>query len=77
MSSETPLGWQRLFEASEAVLAAVAEVCAARGSCPYPPELLGDPIPPAVFNTFTREELEEATAFLVRLGVLNTRRMQE
>lgn len=65
---------ERLFEASEAVLAAVAEVVQVRGACPYPPELMGEPDQPESLKDFTRFEIEEGTAFLVRLGVLQARR---
>ncbi|MDX9910502.1 MAG: hypothetical protein RBS39_01585 [Phycisphaerales bacterium] len=61
----------RLFAASEAVVLAVSELAAAGVErCPYPPSLLGTPDQPECLADFTRHELEEATAFLVRMGVL-------
>ncbi|HZW10519.1 MAG TPA: hypothetical protein VFF69_11510 [Phycisphaerales bacterium] len=61
----------RLIEAAEAVAEALAEVAdASTGRCPYPPALLGMPEHPECLDPFTTEELEEATAFLCRLGIL-------
>jgi hypothetical protein len=61
----------RLFDAANAVLEAVQEVERAKGTrCPYPPELLGSPDQPACFVEFTRYEIEEATAFLYRMGYI-------
>jgi hypothetical protein len=62
----------RLFEASEAVMAAVHEVASAfKGRSPYPPALLGTSMQPAVLGGFTRFEVEEGTRFLIRLGLLD------
>ncbi len=72
--SREMLSPERLFEASEAVLQAVAEVVQVRGACPYPPELLGDADQPECLTSLSRFEVEEATAFLVRLGILQARR---
>ncbi len=63
---------QRLFEASEAILLAVVEVAEKiHGAWPYPPSLLGTPMQPRCLDDFTRWEIEEATSFLVRLGILD------
>ncbi len=36
----------------------------------YPPDLMGQPHQPAAFTDFTRHEIEEATFFLARLGLI-------
>jgi hypothetical protein len=61
----------RLTDAADAVgvaLAAVADT--STGRCPYPPAMLEMPDHPECLDGFTSEELEEATAFLCRLGFL-------
>ena len=61
----------RLIEASEAVLRAVAEVSSELGGAPlFAPDLMGSPMQPAYLAEFTRYEIEEATAFLERMGML-------
>lgn len=61
----------RLVDAAEAVGVALAEVADERtGRCPYPPAMLEMPGHPECLDEFTAEELEEATAFLCRLGIL-------
>lgn len=61
----------RLIDAAEAVGVALSEVAEeGSGRCPYPPAMLDMPGHPEVLDEFTSEELEEATAFLCRLGVL-------
>lgn len=61
----------RLIDAAEAVAAALTEVAeTGTGKCPYPPAMLDMPDHPECLDQFTSEELEEATAFLCRLGVL-------
>lgn len=67
------LSSDRLFEATEAVLLAVDEMLSLRGNCPYPPDLMGTEDQPEALVAFTRFEVAEATAFLVRLGVLRAR----
>ncbi|MCC6285091.1 MAG: hypothetical protein IT439_07280 [Phycisphaerales bacterium] len=74
MERREQLSPDRLFEASESVLLAVQQTVEARGACPYPPELLGDPDQPDCLKDYTRFEVEEATSFLVRLGVLQAKR---
>ena len=39
---------------------------------PYPPSLMGTSAQPDCLSDFTRFEVEEATSFLIRLGVLET-----
>lgn len=63
----------RLFEAIEAVLIAVDEMITLRGACPYPPDLMGTEDQPESLVAFTRTEVAEATAFLVRMGILRAR----
>lgn len=61
----------RLIDAADAVGVALAEVAdGSTGRCPYPPAMLEMPDHPECLDEFTSEELEEATAFLCRLGFL-------
>lgn len=64
---------ERLIEAADAVIVAVSERVQADGVSPYPPDMLGSPDQPESLVLFTRAEVEEATAFLVRMGVLQAR----
>ncbi len=64
---------ERLIEAADAVIVAVSEQVQAHGVSPYPPDMLGSADQPEALLQFTRVEVEEATAFLVRLGVLQAR----
>lgn len=69
----------RLCDAAEAVLHAVIEVAERKGAAglepewPNPVDLIGAPDQPAVLNDYTRFEIEEATMFLIRLGVIEVR----
>lgn len=75
MDTHEHINADRLIEASEAVLRAVLEVSRERGGAsPYPPDLMGTPDQPADLVEFTRYEIEQATDFLVRLGLLSTNR---
>jgi len=61
----------RLTDAADIVLEALGEVCPpGSGPCPYPPDLLGSPEQPVCMCDLTRYEAEEATLFLMRLGLL-------
>lgn len=61
----------RLCEAAEAILHAVATLAEDGSAHPIAPtEILGSPVQPACLSDFTREEVVEAAAFLHRLGVL-------
>ena len=63
---------ERLFEATEAALrAATEQALSNRGFSPYPADLVGMPEQPTSLEGFTKVEIEEACAFLVRLGVLS------
>lgn len=57
----------RLFEVSELV---IAEVKDKEGVHPYPPELMSSVMPPVGWSGCTYHEIEEATKFLIRLGLL-------
>lgn len=69
----------RLCDAAEAVLQAMVEVAEQRARAgkspewPNPVDLIGKPGTPAVLTEFTRDEVEEATMFLIRMGVIEVR----
>jgi hypothetical protein len=64
----------RLVDAASAVLEAVAEVREEIGEVEiFPPALMGAPNQPRCLCDFTRFEVEEATAFLMRMGYLERR----
>jgi hypothetical protein len=61
----------RLIEAAEAAFQAATEVWRDRGGAmPYPADLMGAPDQPHYLGEFTRWEIEEASEFLVRLGMI-------
>ena len=61
----------RLVDAATAVLEAVAEVREEIGDIQvFPPDLMGAVNQPRCLCQFTRWEVEEATAFLMRMGYL-------
>jgi hypothetical protein len=65
----------RLIEAAEAsLLAAVENAEYTGGPWPYPADLMGSPIQPECLAPFTKWEIREACAFLVRLGILELSR---
>ncbi len=67
---------RRLVEAAEAILYS-RERMAATGRRPaFPTDLIGAPDQPACYVDYTRTELEEAAAFLVRLGLIEPRRLR-
>jgi hypothetical protein len=64
----------RLVDAASAVLEAVAEVRDEIGEVEvFPPDLMGAVNQPRCLCDFTRWEVEEATAFLMRMGYLERR----
>jgi len=72
---EENISTERLFESSEAVMQAVRETISdgapdRKNRAPYPPDLMGSDRQPDCLSQFTRDEVEEGTAFLVRLGYL-------
>lgn len=65
---------ERLVEAAIATLKAVEEYAAEHaGRAIYPTDLLGSAEQPRVMCDFTRFEVEEAAAFLVRMGFIEPR----
>ena len=61
----------RLVDAATAVLQAVAEVREELGEVNVSaPDLMGAPNQPRCLCEFTKYEVEEASAFLIRLGYL-------
>lgn len=66
---------QRLCDAAEAALRAAVESADARtGEWPNPAQLLGTTHQPACLAEFTKVEIEQACAFLVRMGYLEAPR---
>ncbi len=62
---------ERLVEVADLVIEAIGEVERTSGTiCPYPPDLVGRADQPSSLNGVTRAEAEEATQFLIRLGVI-------
>jgi hypothetical protein len=62
---------ERLLDAADAVLEAIIEVADEHdGLYLHPPELLGTTLQPLCLREFTPFEVQEATQFLVRLGVI-------
>jgi len=62
----------RLIDAAEACVRAWMETHARTGGpYSYPADLYGTPLQPIYLDAFTREEVEEASRFLVRLGVID------
>ncbi len=61
---------QRLFEAAEATLVAAAQLAHVREQGVHVPELMGTARQPRCLDEFVRWEIEEAAAFLLRLGLL-------
>lgn len=60
-----------LLNAAEASITAAVEVArATNGVYPWPPDLMGSPLQPPCLDPFTKFEIEEGCAFLVRLGFL-------
>jgi len=60
---------ERLCDAAEAAMKAAVEA-AAGGVWPYPADLMGAPNQPECLCSFTRWEIEQASEFLVRLGMI-------
>lgn len=69
---------ERLVEAAEAaLLAAVENAGDTGGPWAYPPDLMGRPDQPACLVPFTRWEIQQASEFLVRLGMLESPRIRK
>lgn len=77
-SRDEELSADRLCAASGAVMRAVKEIADTRTGggkgtafiAPYPPDLMGSIDQPACLCDFTKFEVTEATAFLIRMGFL-------
>jgi hypothetical protein len=66
----------RLVDAATAVLQAVAEIHQDFSNVEvFPPDLMGTPNQPRCLCDFTKWEVQEATAFLMRLGYLERPRL--
>lgn len=62
---------ERLCNAASMILRACVEFAEEHnGLWPYPPALLGAPNQPRAMCDLTRFEVDEGTAFLIRLGIL-------
>lgn len=69
---------ERLCDAAEAVLKAAAEVGQERGGeWPYPVSLVGGPHEPDCLGSFERWEIQQASEFLVRLGIISPPRQKK
>jgi hypothetical protein len=64
---------ERLCDAAEAALKAAVEAADGR-AWPYPADLMGTPDQPECLCQFTRWEIEQASEFLVRLGMIEPRK---
>ncbi len=60
----------RLIETADVVLDALYELSKANKPTLYPPDMMGTKAQPGTFDQFTKSEVQEATDFLVRLGVI-------
>jgi hypothetical protein len=61
---------ERLIEVTDKLLNAIIEVADPSGRMPYPASLVDRRPPPNSLLDVSYEEAEEATAFLLRLGVI-------
>lgn len=69
--AQDQLSPERLIEAAEAAFTAAREMWRSRGGpMPYPATLMGAPDQPHYLSEFTRWEIEQASEFLVRLGMI-------
>lgn len=67
---------ERLCDAAEAALRAMVEVSQRTGGgWVYPSDLMSRPVHPACLDEFTPEEIEQASRFLVRMGIIEPRRV--
>lgn len=74
----TPISPERLIDATDAILVALEEYkIDTRGGTIAPVELLGLPNQPKALCDYTRTEIEQASAFLMRLGVLEPQRARK
>lgn len=74
MNTSESISPERLVQASIAAMKAGTEYEAEFGSFVYPADLMGHEDQPRELCEFTRTEIEEACAFLVRLGFMEPRK---
>jgi len=67
----------RLCDAAEVAIRAVAEAQGAGAPMLYPPDLMGTAHQPSCLEGFTRAEIEEGCRFLIRMGMLKVRHVEE
>lgn len=68
----------RLMQAVDAIIEALEEYkIDTRGGTIAPTELLGSPMQPKVLCDFTRWEIEQATVFMTRMGLLEPARAKK
>ena len=60
----------RLTEVADAVIEALLELHRENRQSAYPPDLVGTIAQPKALAGFSRDEVQEGTDFLVRLGVI-------
>lgn len=66
---------ERLCDAAEAALRAIVEVSQRNGGrWIYPTDIMSGPLHPACLNGFTIDEIDQASRFLVRMGVIEPKR---
>ncbi|MFN7022260.1 MAG: hypothetical protein ACK4WH_13160 [Phycisphaerales bacterium] len=66
---------ERLCDAAEAALRAVVEAAQHNGGrWEYPADLMSAPLHPVCLNGFTLDEIEQASRFLVRMGIIEPRK---
>jgi hypothetical protein len=69
---EDQLSPERLLEAAEVALEAARDVAEYTGGpMPYPADLMGSELQPDCLARFTKYEIEQASLFLVRMGLLD------
>lgn len=77
-SSPMPLDPERLMDATDAIMLALEEYkIDTRGGTITPIELLGSPNQPKVLCDYTRWEIEQASAFMTRLGLIEPLRAKK
>ncbi len=77
-SNPTPLSPERLMDAADAIMIALEEYkIDTRGGTIAPIELLGMPNQPKALCEYTRWEIEQASAFMTRLGMIEPQRARK
>jgi len=62
---------------AQVAIRAVAEAQGAGAPMLYPPDQMGTTHQPACRDGYTREEIEEGCRFLIRMGMLKVRHIEE